>query len=197
MSHESLNHDTRNYTSTNSSSMCVEDDVSKIWHSAGLKRTQRPTSNRPAQSPLAVSTRRGSLRSPSRLGVTPVRVGIPLIPARATISRETSTHGERKCTTRPEDAGTSRPASTRAEANFGSAPKMKRAKLVGDDRGKSRMASRTTQPEQASSEVLAGLVERVTFHHAENGFCVLRVKARGHRQLITVVGHAATIAAGE
>jgi exodeoxyribonuclease V alpha subunit len=46
-------------------------------------------------------------------------------------------------------------------------------------------------------EALAGLVERVTFHNAENGFCVLRLKARGHRDLITVVGHAASIAAGE
>jgi exodeoxyribonuclease V alpha subunit len=45
--------------------------------------------------------------------------------------------------------------------------------------------------------VLAGLVERVTFHNAENGFCVLRVKARGHRDLITVIGHAASISAGE
>ena len=44
---------------------------------------------------------------------------------------------------------------------------------------------------------MAGLVERVTFHNAENGFCVLRVKARGHRDLVTVVGHAATISAGE
>ena len=32
----------------------------------------------------------------------------------------------------------------------------------------------------AATEVLAGLVERVTFHNEENGFCVLRVKARGH-----------------
>lgn len=47
------------------------------------------------------------------------------------------------------------------------------------------------------SEVLAGIVERVTFHNEENGFCVLRVKARGHRDLVTVVGHAATISAGE
>ena len=46
-------------------------------------------------------------------------------------------------------------------------------------------------------EALAGLVERVTFHNAESGFCVLRVKARGQRDLITVVGHAATIASGE
>src|SRR6201988_2386510 len=48
-----------------------------------------------------------------------------------------------------------------------------------------------------ATEVLAGLVDRVTFHNAENGFCVLRVKARGQRDLITVVGHAALIAAGE
>jgi exodeoxyribonuclease V alpha subunit len=41
------------------------------------------------------------------------------------------------------------------------------------------------------------LVERVTYHNAENGFCVLRIKARGHRDIVTVVGHAATIAAGE
>src|SRR6202045_5155570 len=46
-------------------------------------------------------------------------------------------------------------------------------------------------------ETLAGLVERVTFHNAENGFCVIRVKARGHRELVTVVGHAAVISAGE
>jgi exodeoxyribonuclease V alpha subunit len=55
----------------------------------------------------------------------------------------------------------------------------------------------TPQPDAATKEVLAGLIERVTFHNAENGFCVLRVKARGHRDLVTVVGHAASIAAGE
>src|SRR5271156_1059930 len=49
----------------------------------------------------------------------------------------------------------------------------------------------------SSTEVLAGLVDRVTFHNPENGFCVLRVKARGQHDLITVVGHTATIAAGE
>src|SRR5215469_12866887 len=49
----------------------------------------------------------------------------------------------------------------------------------------------------SSQEVLAGLVDRVTFHNSENGFCVLRVKARGQRDLITVVGHAAMISAGE
>ena len=50
---------------------------------------------------------------------------------------------------------------------------------------------------QVDREVLAGIVERVTFHSAETGFCVLRVKARGHRDLTTIVGHAATISAGE
>ena len=49
----------------------------------------------------------------------------------------------------------------------------------------------------STTEVLAGLVERVTFHNAENGFCVLRVKARGHRDLVTTIGHAAMISAGE
>src|SRR6186713_908338 len=52
-------------------------------------------------------------------------------------------------------------------------------------------------PESSTQEVLAGLVERVTYHNAENGFCVLCAKARGHRDVVTIVGHAATIAAGE
>src|ERR1700760_1651449 len=47
------------------------------------------------------------------------------------------------------------------------------------------------------AETLAGLVERVTYHNEESGFCVLRVKARGQRDLITIVGHAASISAGE
>jgi exodeoxyribonuclease V alpha subunit len=54
-----------------------------------------------------------------------------------------------------------------------------------------------TEPQQSDREVLAGLVERVTDQNAENGFCVIRVKARGHRDLVTVVGHAAVISAGE
>jgi exodeoxyribonuclease V alpha subunit len=53
------------------------------------------------------------------------------------------------------------------------------------------------RPEASTQEVLAGLVERVTYHNAENGFCVLRAKVRGHRDVVTIVGHAATIAAGE
>lgn len=46
-------------------------------------------------------------------------------------------------------------------------------------------------------EHVAGSVERVTFHSEETGFCVLRVKVRGRRELVTVVGSAAAITAGE
>ena len=58
-------------------------------------------------------------------------------------------------------------------------------------------ATRALASQRPLSEALAGLVERVTFHNADSGFCVLRVKARGQRNLVTVVGHAASIAAGE
>jgi hypothetical protein len=54
-----------------------------------------------------------------------------------------------------------------------------------------------TQPQSATLEVLAGYIERVTYHNAENGFCVLRTKARGHRDVVTVVGYAAVISVGE
>src|ERR1700722_1055667 len=54
-----------------------------------------------------------------------------------------------------------------------------------------------TEPQPSDREVLAGLVERVTYQNPENGFCVIRVKARSHRDLVTVVGHAAIISAGE
>jgi hypothetical protein len=46
-------------------------------------------------------------------------------------------------------------------------------------------------------EPLSGLVERVTFHSPESGFCVLRVKVRGNRELVTVLGSAASIQPGE
>ena len=46
-------------------------------------------------------------------------------------------------------------------------------------------------------ELLSGVVERVTFHNPDSGFCVLRVKARGPRDLLTVVGHVPSITPGE
>ena len=61
----------------------------------------------------------------------------------------------------------------------------------------SRCAMTRMSPQPDTEEVLAGLVERVTYHNTENGFCVLRARARGHRDAVTVVGHAAVISAGE
>ncbi len=49
----------------------------------------------------------------------------------------------------------------------------------------------------APAEELAGLVERVTFHSEDTGFTVLKVKARGHRDLVAVVATAAEINPGE
>ncbi len=49
----------------------------------------------------------------------------------------------------------------------------------------------------SANQILAGQVERVTFHNDRNGFCVLRVKARGHRELVTVTGHSPNVSAGE
>ena len=42
-----------------------------------------------------------------------------------------------------------------------------------------------------------GLVERVTFHKAANGFCMPRVMARDQHDLVTVASAAAAVRAGE
>ncbi|VGO20148.1 SF1B family DNA helicase RecD2 [Pontiella sulfatireligans] len=44
---------------------------------------------------------------------------------------------------------------------------------------------------------LDGQIERVVFRNEENGFCVLRVKVRGHKELITVTGTVPTVNPGE
>lgn len=46
-------------------------------------------------------------------------------------------------------------------------------------------------------EQITGTVERITYHSEENGFFVIRAKIRGKRDLVTVVGSAAKINAGE
>jgi exodeoxyribonuclease V alpha subunit len=46
-------------------------------------------------------------------------------------------------------------------------------------------------------EMLAGPVERVTFHNADNGFCVLQVKVQGREELVPVIGHCASVNPGE
>jgi exodeoxyribonuclease V alpha subunit len=53
-------------------------------------------------------------------------------------------------------------------------------------------------PEHKSmTEEISGLIERVTFHNDESGFCVLRVRAGGHRDETTVVGSLPSVTAGE
>src|SRR5689334_10735628 len=47
------------------------------------------------------------------------------------------------------------------------------------------------------AETLSGTIERVTFHNPDNGFTVLRVQARGRRDLVTVVGVLPHVVAGE
>ena len=46
-------------------------------------------------------------------------------------------------------------------------------------------------------EQLTGVIERITFHNLDSGYCVLRVQARGHRDLVTVVGVCQQVVAGE
>lgn len=47
------------------------------------------------------------------------------------------------------------------------------------------------------AELLQGIVERVTFHNEETGFCVLRAQVKGQRDLVTVVGSVASVGPGE
>jgi len=56
--------------------------------------------------------------------------------------------------------------------------------------------AQASRPEGADSEI-AGLVERVTFHEPESGFSVLRVRVPGESELVTVVGSAPGVSAGE
>jgi len=45
-----------------------------------------------------------------------------------------------------------------------------------DGHGGTWIIRMSPQPELLTQEVLAGLVEQVTYHNAENGFCVLRAR---------------------
>ena len=53
------------------------------------------------------------------------------------------------------------------------------------------------QPTAVHAESLTGLIERVTFFNEENGWAVLKVKAKGHRDHVTVVGSLPSVSAGE
>ena len=53
------------------------------------------------------------------------------------------------------------------------------------------------QPTAGAPEALSGLIERVTFFNEENGFAVLKVKAKGHRDQVTVIGSLPSVSPGE
>jgi exodeoxyribonuclease V alpha subunit len=55
------------------------------------------------------------------------------------------------------------------------------------------VVERNTPP----ADGLSGLVERVTFHNEDTGFAVLKVKVKGRRDLVAVVGVVAAISPGE
>ena len=61
------------------------------------------------------------------------------------------------------------------------------------------MNSQPNAPHSADNPVinLQGSIERVTFHSEESGFCVLRLNVKGYRDVVTVIGSAASVSAGE
>jgi exodeoxyribonuclease V alpha subunit len=48
-----------------------------------------------------------------------------------------------------------------------------------------------------ATEEISGVIERVTFHNEDSGFCVLRIKTKGHREETTVIGSLPSVTAGE
>jgi exodeoxyribonuclease V alpha subunit len=59
------------------------------------------------------------------------------------------------------------------------------------------MTGKSDNKPRGAMEQLSGLIERVTFHSEESGFCVLQVKVRGHRDLVTAIGVTPQVRAGE
>jgi len=58
-------------------------------------------------------------------------------------------------------------------------------------------ATTSDELEAPSGTRLEGSVERVTFYNPENGFSVLRVRVRGHREPVVVVGTLPAVQPGE
>ncbi len=55
----------------------------------------------------------------------------------------------------------------------------------------------TGETATATRETLNGAIEKIVFHSAESGFCVLRITAKSHPDFVTVVGHAPVLNIGE
>lgn len=54
-------------------------------------------------------------------------------------------------------------------------------------------APRTT----TKAEVLRGLVDRVVFHNEDNGYCILKIVPEGRRDVVSLIGKAPRVVAGE
>lgn len=48
-----------------------------------------------------------------------------------------------------------------------------------------------------NKENISGIIERITFHNSENGFCVLKTKVKKYRRLVTIVGNLPVVSIGE
>ncbi|MDQ0467360.1 SF1B family DNA helicase RecD2 [Labrys wisconsinensis] len=67
-----------------------------------------------------------------------------------------------------------------------------------DARRDSRASPGAPEPGEApDARSLSGVIDRVTYHNEETGFAVLKVKAKGRKDLATVVGRIAAVAPGE
>jgi hypothetical protein len=51
------------------------------------------------------------------------------------------------------------------------------------------------QPTHQFAESLSGLIERATFFNEENGFALLKAKAKGHRDQVAVIGSLPSVSA--
>jgi hypothetical protein len=128
----------------------------------------------------------------------PPRPSPPRIAARAVpitmCSSDASSHPvDRPAETGPEPEPRER--SERAAVRGGAGAGCRRPRS-GAPYACSRDANSALVP-KCHGPVATPIASRVTFHNAETGFCVLRVKVRGQRDLATVVGHAALVSAGE
>jgi len=59
------------------------------------------------------------------------------------------------------------------------------------------MPVKSQPPPKPFAESLSGLIERVSFRNEDAGFAVLKVKAKGHRDLVSVVGSLPSVSPGE
>ena len=55
----------------------------------------------------------------------------------------------------------------------------------------------TAGPSSPALDQVSGLVERVTFHNDDSGFCVLRLQVKGERDLVTLFVHPPAVTPGE